>query len=268
VLFDWTALTLLYTCYLAGLAWLGRRSAPARAGGLAAAAVAAVLWAVGPIPAPPESTVQAVAWVILPAITLVACYRLSGLFFVTPSPAFERRLAAFDRAMFARFPRLGRYRFAAGPGQGAVELLYFLVYAIVPAGAGAVLAGRPEMLPAYWATVFTADLVCYAALPWIQTRPPRVVEGLDPRGGTGLRPLNLQLLDRTSIQANTVPSGHAASAVAVGLAVFDAWPLAGTILLVVAMGITVATVLGRYHYAIDSLLGVAVAVVSWVGLRA
>ena len=132
----------------------------------------------------------------------------------------------------------------------------------------AVLAGRPDMLPAYWATVFTADLVCYAALPWIQTRPPRVVEGLDPRGGTGLRPFNLQLLDRTSIQANTVPSGHAATAVAVGLAVFDAWPLAGTILLVVAMGITVATVLGRYHYAIDSLLGVAVAVVSWVGLRA
>ena len=40
--------------------------------------------------------------------------------------------------------------------------------------------------------------------------------------------------------------------------------------MVVAVGITMATVLGRYHYLLDSVLGVVVATISWAvveGLR-
>jgi membrane-associated phospholipid phosphatase len=78
-----------------------------------------------------------------------------------------------------------------------------------------------------------------------------------------IRRLNSAILDRGSIQANTVPSGHAAGAVATALAVADVMPLAGVVFLIVAAGIVAATVLGRYHYLVDSILGVAVAVGAW-----
>jgi membrane-associated phospholipid phosphatase len=78
-----------------------------------------------------------------------------------------------------------------------------------------------------------------------------------------LRRLNLSLVNRASIQVNTVPSGHAAGAFATALAVGSIEPLAGVALLVLAASIAVATVLGRYHYLLDTVLGVLVAVVVW-----
>jgi hypothetical protein len=45
-------------------------------------------------------------------------------------------------------------------------------------------------------------------------------------------------------------------------------PAAGCLFVAMAVGITLATVLGRYHFAIDSILGVAVAVASWIAANA
>jgi membrane-associated phospholipid phosphatase len=67
-----------------------------------------------------------------------------------------------------------------------------------------------------------------------------------------------------SIQVNTFPSAHAAGSIAVALAVASAIPSAGVVFLVLGLGITIATVLGRYHYLADSVLGVAVGTVAWL----
>jgi membrane-associated phospholipid phosphatase len=84
---------------------------------------------------------------------------------------------------------------------------------------------------------------------------------------SALRQFNASILDRGSIQANTIPSGHAAGAVATALAVADVMPLAGIVFLILATAIVAATVLGRYHYLIDSLLGIVVAVGAWYFCR-
>ncbi|MEZ5288944.1 MAG: phosphatase PAP2 family protein [Vicinamibacterales bacterium] len=113
--------------------------------------------------------------------------------------------------------------------------------------------------------VFAAVLSCYGLLPWLQCRPPRIVEPPRPdaaRPGP-LRRLNERILSAGSIQANTIPSGHAAGAVAIGLAVWSVFPAAGAVLLVIGLGISAATVLGRYHYLTDSVLGIAVAIAAW-----
>jgi membrane-associated phospholipid phosphatase len=113
--------------------------------------------------------------------------------------------------------------------------------------------------------VLLAEFIAYGAMPWLQTRPPRVMEhaaGMRHPQST-LRRFNASILDRGSIQANTVPSGHAAGAVATALAVVDVMPHAGVVFLVIAGAIVAATVLGRYHYLVDSLLGIAVAVGVW-----
>jgi membrane-associated phospholipid phosphatase len=40
-------------------------------------------------------------------------------------------------------------------------------------------------------------------------------------------------------------------------------PLAGIAFLFMALSISIATVLGRYHYVVDTVLGVLVAIVVW-----
>jgi membrane-associated phospholipid phosphatase len=47
---------------------------------------------------------------------------------------------------------------------------------------------------------------------------------------------------------------------ATALAVGATMPVAGALFLILAVSIAIATVLGRYHYLVDSVLGVLVAV--------
>ena len=51
---------------------------------------------------------------------------------------------------------------------------------------------------------------------------------------------------------------------AVALAVGSTLPAAGVVFLFLALSIAVATVLGRYHYVVDSVLGVVVAIAAWI----
>ncbi len=106
------------------------------------------------------------------------------------------------------------------------ELLYLLVYAMVPVGAAVLAVGGPaDWLPRYWAVVFAAELTCYATLPWLQTRPPRTIEAAPaPASVDALRQLNLAVLEHGSIQVNTLPSAHAAGAIAVALVIVEALP--------------------------------------------
>jgi membrane-associated phospholipid phosphatase len=99
-------------------------------------------------------------------------------------------------------------------------------------------------------------------LPWVQTRPPRRLEP-GPPWRSSLRFFNVRLLGETSIGANTVPSGHAAEAVAAALLVSDApWPVAASMWLA-ALAVSAGAVLGRYHFAFDAVAGWAVALAVW-----
>jgi membrane-associated phospholipid phosphatase len=258
----WTGVSLAFSVYLAIVAWLVPRFAAARLAASLTLGLFLALWWWWPVEEP-DTPAAAVSWVIVPSLALLLTYRMSGAFFVRTSQRLERRLLALDDALLARTGVLHAYRAAPTAVRETVELFYLLVYAVVPAGATVLVLGdRADALGSYWTTVFVAELACYAALPWLQSRPPRALE----RGGaTGAstRNLNLWLLRHGSIQGNTFPSAHAAGAVAIALAVWSAIPAAGAVLMLVAVGITLATVLGRYHYALDSILGVAVALASW-----
>jgi membrane-associated phospholipid phosphatase len=153
------------------------------------------------------------------------------------------------------------------------ELAYLLVYAVVPAGAlTLVFADRADVVSRFWSVVILAAFASYGALPWVQTRPPRLVEYLNGPAGRDesvwLRQLNLWVLGRTSIQVNTVPSGHAATATAVALAVGAAIPEARAILVIISASIVISTVVGRYHYVLDSAAGVLVGLIAWTLVRA
>ena len=202
----------------------------------------------------------------LPAVYLLQGYWLCGVFYRRPMPGIERRLLAVDTWLFgpgalgllvARTPRIVCSCF---------ELAYLLAYPLVPLGFGAFVAlGQRARADDFWTAALIAAFGCYGMLPWIQTRPPRALAMRGPLCSPYpvLRRLNGAVLGRLSVQANTLPSGHAATSVAIGLAVWSVSTAAGAALLGMAAGVTIGTVLGRYHYAIDSLSGVLVGALGW-----
>jgi membrane-associated phospholipid phosphatase len=259
---EWIAVA--YFGYLAILSWTGR--APARR-----AARLATSGAVLGVPL--------VAWVaadwpelrdFVPAAYLLAGYRMSGLFFSRPMTDVERALLRLDRQLFRSLDLDRRIREMPRAVLEALELAYLWCYPMVPAGLVAlIVAGRADLADWFWTVVLSAEFTCYGLLPWIQTRPPRAIEGeiaVDARG-VRLRSLNRAVLERGSIQVNTFPSGHAAGALAVSLALLPIGSPAAAAFAVLALGIATASVVGRYHYAADSVAGLVVAIAVWVLTR-
>lgn len=203
---------------------------------------------------------------VVPGALLLTGYWLSGFFFRDPQPWLERFLLQSDRAMFraARVDSLLR-----GAPRWVLEVLeasYASDYVVV--GGGAIIAAfvSREAVTAYWSIVLAAELACYGALPWLRSRPPRVIEGpavIESREPT-LRRLNTAILDGASVQANTLPSGHVAGALAASLALGAFIPSAGMVFGLLAVLIAVSAALCRYHYVVDCVSGAVVAILAWV----
>jgi len=251
----WSAV--LYAGYLVGLGCVGRtrrrgRAVTASAAYGIAAAAAATLDNV-------------TAQVVLPGACTLGGYWLSGLFAGTPQQWLEQWLLQSDRALFRR---LSIDRLLAAAPLWSLEVLefsYSTVYLVVVAGAVAMaLIGREAILY-FWAVVLPAELICYAALSFLRSRPPRSLEptGVIASRAPIMRRVNDAIIGRGSIQVNTIPSGHVAGATAAGLAVMSWLPAEGAVLLVSAGLIAAAATVGRYHYAIDCVLGAGVALAVW-----
>lgn len=203
-------------------------------------------------------------WV--PCVYLLQGYWMSGLFFRQPMLAVEDQLLRLDGRL------LGAVRLDAVVGRTPapvlqlLELAYLCAYPFVPVTLGLLYgAGLRGNADQYWTAVLLAAFACYGLLPWIQTRPPRGIEppGAMDRRDLALRRLNRTVLARASVQVNTLPSGHTATAVAAALATAELLPGLLVPLVATAAAVAVSTVVGRYHYAADTVLGVAVGVGAW-----
>jgi membrane-associated phospholipid phosphatase len=249
-----------YVSYLAVTSFTRRDFARARHPLLIAAGVAWSAWA-----AAGRAPLSPALQIVVPSLVLLAGYWLSGLLFVRPDLRIERWLQSIDDRVLRRSGVLAWFHRAPRAVQEYFELSYLLVYLAVPAGATTlIVVGHVDDVDEFWTVVLLAEFVCYGMLPWLQTRPPRVLESRDDSTrSAGLRRLNLRLVNHASIQVNTLPSGHAAGAFATALAVFAVEPAAGIVFLLLALSISIATVLGRYHYVVDTVLGVLVAIAVW-----
>ena len=202
-----------------------------------------------------------------PAAGILAGYYASGRFFVGPSQRVEAWLIAWDRRLlgdpatrFARWPRaLVAY----------LEIVYMGCFLLVPAGFGALAAaGRSDLADRYWTIVAAAELGAFAPLTIIQTRPPWLVERKAVVADRAVHRAAARMVERFTIHANTFPSGHVAGSLAAALALLGPLPWLAGAALVLAISIAVATVVGRYHYVIDGVAGVALAVAVWTIVRA
>ena len=203
---------------------------------------------------------------VVPALYVLAAYTICGAFFVAPDTRLEARLARVDREVLGRWHP--EHWLPHRPGWlSMLELAYLAVYAMLPLGVWAAwAAGGDVAVDAYWRVVFPAEALSYLALAWLQTRPPRAIEswtqGLQAR--SVLRGANEFVLAHGSHLMNTIPSGHAAGAVAVAVALLWLGAPLSLAFALLAVAICVATVVGRYHFLVDTLLGAAVAIGWWL----
>ena len=214
----------------------------------------------------PDAGLGGAARNLMPALFVLAAYWLAGGFFVGPQPRLEQRLLSIDHYLLAPL------RLETRPGSGSrwglevLEAAYFSVYALLPLGAWTAFAqGGSESVDIYWTVVFLSEASCYIALAWLQTRPPRALEpwAASIRERSFFRQANEVVLSHGSHHMNTLPSGHAAGAVAVALALASLHVPTAPFFGVAAVAICVATVVGRYHFLVDTVAGVAVAVGWW-----
>ena len=202
----------------------------------------------------------------MPAAQILIGYWLCGPFFHAPMRGVEAWLRSGDRWWFER---AGLRAFVARAPRSVLEILelsYTSAYVLVPLGFAVPYVLAPAMdVDRYWTAVTVAELVCYGVLPWIQTRTPGALGDhveIDARG-VAMRRLNRAIQRGASIQVNTIPSGHAAGAVATALAAGAVMPVLLAPFLAAAMAIVLASVTGRYHYVVDGLLGVMVGVIAF-----
>jgi hypothetical protein len=196
---------------------------------------------------------------LVPGALLLGGYWLSGFFFRAPQAWLEAWLLRVDHRFRAE-------RWMDRSPRAVAELLefsYAMDYVVV--GGGAIYAATfgTEAVAHYWSLVLASELASFAPLPWLRSRPPRVVESpgssLPQTRRVTMRRLNAFILDGASIQANTLPSGHVSGAVAAALGVMAVDAVVGSWLMAAAGLITIAAIAGRYHYVVDCVAGAAVA---------
>lgn len=210
---------------------------------------------------PPRTASIVRDWV--PYLFLFLFYSQGGQFVTGADAELEAKLARLDRRIVA--PPLA---WCAGRPAGVsiltyLELAYLSYYPALPLAMVALYAsgGQPSA-PQFWTVVLLAAYGSCGTLPFIQTRPPRVLgekwSASVPFGR--VRAFNLWILQRGSIQANTLPSAHVAITTACALSLLRLGPLwVGIVFLLIAVSVALGAVSGRYHYAADAILGAMVA---------
>jgi PAP2 superfamily protein len=254
----WVAASVPYFAFIAAAAMFADLPRPSRVLAVGSAAIGLALAL--------AAALTDVFWLrslILPPIVLLIAYRASGFLWRGPMFGIEATLAAADRGL--GIPALVRRtpRWLAE----TLEFSYAGVYVLIPIALLVYLAYAPSPdADRFWTVVLVTDYVCFAMLPFIQTRPPRSLETGHPWSAR-LRGLNLSILDHASIRMNTVPSGHAAEALVAVLLVLAAPTGVVALMFLCAAAVSAGAVFGRYHYAIDIIAGWATALGVWTLFR-
>jgi membrane-associated phospholipid phosphatase len=154
-----------------------------------------------------------------------------------------------------------------------LELCYALVYAVALVSLLAIFANhRRDGVNLFWLAYLAGTLGVYALFPYFPSEPPRTVfSGADmPHITTAIREFNLFIVGGYGIHSSVFPSAHVSSALSAGWGLLAAIPKRrwiGWTMAAYGILVAIATVYGRYHYAVDALAGIAVSLVALVVLK-
>jgi membrane-associated phospholipid phosphatase len=270
-----------YFFYLAALTFLlrDRPRADVRVLGIAvliAAAMTGLAWAEDQIH---RDSIRVLRdWAILASV--LACYRTLDLFSpVTYQVNLEAAWQHWDHILLSSWHIRAAIEYCGAGVPAYLETCYLLT-----SGAGCYgliilyTYRKRERFDRFLLIYVMGTLLSYALVPILRLQPPRVAfPGADvPEIATAMRRLNLVVLSGAGIHSGVFPSAHVSSTFAAAWGLFTALPERkryGWIFFIYAISVAVATIYGRYHYAVDAVAGVAVSIIAavaakrWLGVK-
>ena len=208
-----------------------------------------------------------------PAAFTLAAYREMNWF--TPSAydhSFENAWIIWDRRLLNHWHLRDAIESLGLILPAYFELCYLFVYAVIFVSVGLLFATlHRDRIDRFWLAYLAGTLGAYALFPFFPSEPPRVIfAGADsPHIETAIRRLNLFLVGGYGIHSSVFPSAHVSSAFSAAWGLMATIPERhwyGRIMLFYAISVAIATVYGRYHYAVDAAAGIAISLLAVLAL--
>ena len=205
----------------------------------------------------------------LPVALVVVAYREMGWF----APAehtyeLETTWIQWDRVLLYDWGLKAAIELTGSRLPSVLELSYSLVYLVGPIGLAALyLSSSRREVDRFLIVLLLGTFLSYALYPFFPSEPPRTAfPGEDvPAIDTVFRQFNWWLLAGGGIHTSVFPSGHVSHAFAGAFGMLLVLPRrawVGRALVFLAVSIALGTVYGRYHYAVDAVAGLGVALVA------
>jgi len=208
-----------------------------------------------------------------PLLLTIGLYTQVGLVNAARGVSHDSVVEGWEQAIFSGQPALAWIRAFPSPAWSALmHAAYLSYYAIlVSAPLGLWLTGRRAAARATLLLTVLAFYACYTSFLFFPVAGPRYLFPPAQNAATAI-PIaawTQRLLEAGSAWGTAFPSSHVAAAL---VAATCAWrwlrPL-GAVLLPVTLLMSLATVYGQFHYAVDAVAGAALAAsVLWLGSRA
>ena len=208
-----------------------------------------------------------------PLLLTVALYTHVGLVNAAGGASHDGRAQRWETLLFGGQPSLEWIRALPSPAWStlmhAAYLSYYGVLAASPLGLW--MSGRRGAARTTILLTMATFYVCYAIFFAFPVAGPRYL--FPPAGNAAtsvpMAVLTRRLLEGGSAWGTAFPSSHVAAALVAVACAWRGWRPLGAVLLPAALLMSVATVYGQFHYAVDAVAGAALAAaVLFAGRRA
>jgi len=198
-----------------------------------------------------------------PLLIVTALYAEVGAVNTADGRAYDRIVAGWEQALFSSQPAREWIRHQPWPWLSwLLHLGYLAYYPIVVGPALALwLAGRRQGMQRFLASVMATFYVCYVIFLLFPVAGPRdVFPAADNAAtATAVARWTQRLLDRLAAWGAAFPSSHVAVSVAATMAAFREWRALGHAMVAPTVLLALGAVYGQFHYVVDVLGGVGVA---------
>jgi len=205
-------------------------------------------------------------------LTLVAFREMNWFTPAVHDHHLEQSWIVWDRLLLDGYELRGAIESTGWLLPAFFELCYALVYSVAPIAIWALFAnGRRDCVNQLWLAYLAGTLGAYALFPFFPSEPPRTAfAGQDlPTTISFLRRFNLWIVGHYGIHASVFPSAHVSSAISAGWGLLATLPARrrwmGWAMVAYGLCVGLATIYGRYHFAVDAAAGIAA---SCLGLAA
>jgi membrane-associated phospholipid phosphatase len=208
-----------------------------------------------------------------PLLLIVGLYTQVGLVNTARGVSYDPLVIGWETTLFSGQPSLAWIRVFPSPAWSTLMhgayLSYYAILVAAPLGmwwSGRFGAARETLL-----LIMVTFYACYAIFMIFPVAGPRYVFPLPRNAATEvpLAVLTHRLLEGGSAWGTAFPSSHVAAGLVSALAASRHLRPLGWVLLPLVVLLSLGTVYGQFHYAVDALAGAGVALcVDWLGRRA